>query len=221
MFKDKFDHNNPRSFNRRFREKRFAFFKSLIETLPRPIHILDIGGTEAYWKTMDFADEEDIYFTLCNLDKQEVTRKNFRFMQADATNLPMIPDKTFDIVFSNSVIEHLFTRENQAKMAKEIRRIGKYYFVQTPNIHFPLEAHWRFPFFQYMPVPLRVFMTRHFDLGRFPKARDKAFAQQRVDEIKLLSEKQMKKLFPDGQCYREKFLGMTKSVTMFKFSETA
>jgi hypothetical protein len=130
----------------------------------------------------------------------------------------MIRDKEFDIVFSNSVIEHLFTRENQAKMAKEIRRIGKNYFVQTPNLHFPLEAHWRFPFFQFLPFGVRVYLTQHFNLGRFPKVKDKELARKRVAEIRLLSKKQMKRLFPDGECYNEKFLYLTKSITMYKFS---
>lgn len=217
MFEAKFNHDDPRSFNRKFREKRFLFFKSLLETLPRPLTILDIGGTEKYWKWMNFADEEGVSFTLCNLDPEEVTKKNFTFMLADATHLPMIKDKAFDIVFSNSVIEHLFTRENQVKMANEIRRIGKNYFVQTPNLYFPLEAHWRFPFFQFLPFRTRVFLTQHFTLGRFPKAKDKESATKRVAEIKLLSPGQMKKLFPDGKCYKEKFFALTKSITMYKF----
>ncbi len=219
MFNEKFNHDNPKSLNLRFRKRRFLFFKSLINTLPRPIKILDIGGTEMYWRRMNFADEKDISITLCNLDNQPVSKKNFSFMQADATDLYMIKDKTFDVVFSNSVIEHLYTPENQQKMANEIRRVGKNYFVQTPNLYFPIEPHWRFPLFQFLPFNTRVYLTQHFNLGRFPKTENKQLAEERVSEIILLSENQMKQLFPDGKCYEEKYLHLVKSITMYKFGE--
>jgi ubiquinone/menaquinone biosynthesis C-methylase UbiE len=141
----------------------------------------------------------------------------FSSVKGDARNLSEYKDKEFDIVFSNSVIEHLFTKENQKKMADEIRRVGKNYYVQTPNFYFPIEPHWLFPCFQFLPYNMRVFLTRHFNLGNYPKSSTKEKAMQRVDEVKLLSEKEMKQLFPDGKVYREKFIGMTKSVTMYKF----
>lgn len=68
-------------------------------------------------------------------------------MKGDATNLSQYSDKSFDIVFSNSVIEHLYTKENQISMAKEVNRVGKNYFIQTPNYWFPIEPHWVFPSF--------------------------------------------------------------------------
>ncbi len=217
MLKEKFNHDNPQSFNQQFREKRFRFFKSLLQTLPRPIKILDIGGTETYWERMNFADEKGVTFTLCNLDPQKVNRPNFSFIPADATNLSMFKDKEFDIVYSNSVIEHLFTYENQIKMANEVRRIGKNYFVQTPNLYFPLEAHWLFPFFQFLPFKLRVYLTQHFNIGGYPKTNNRELAEKRVSEVRLLSEKEMKQLFPDGKCYREIFLSLVKSISMYKF----
>ena len=102
-------------------------------------------------------------------------------------------------------------------MANEIRRVGKNYFVQTPNLYFPLEPHWLFPFFQFLPFRLRVFMTQNFDIGGYPKTKDFAKAVNRVKEVKLLSENEMRHLFPDGKCYREKFFLLTKSIVMYKF----
>jgi hypothetical protein len=217
MLKEKFNHDNPDSFNQKFREKRFRIFREQIRTLKRPLTILDIGGTETYWELMNFAEERDITFTICNLDPQKVNRSNFSFIHADATNLAQFRDKQFDVVYSNSVIEHLFTYDNQQKMANEIRRVGKNYFVQTPNLYFPLEAHWLFPFFQFLPFRLRVYMTQHFNIGGYPKTGNRKAAEERVAEVRLLSEKDMKKLFPDGKCYKEKFMLMTKSICMYKF----
>ena len=66
----------------------------------------------------------------------------------DATDLSPFKDKSFDIVHSNSVIEHLYNFENQKKMASEIMRVGQKHIVQTPNKYFFLEPHLSyFPFF--------------------------------------------------------------------------
>ena len=201
-----------------FRERRFQFFLSLINTLPRPIRILDIGGTYFFWEKMNFTQMPDITFTLLNLYPQEVHGENFTSMIGDATQLSF-KDKEFDLVFSNSVIEHLFTKENQVKMANEIRRVGKNYFIQTPNLYFPIEPHWLFPFFQFLPIRVRVFLTQHFTIGGYRKTNDRAKAIERVNEVRLLSKKEIKELFPDGNCYEEKFFSLTKSFVMYKFSK--
>src|SRR5690606_19913239 len=209
-----------KSINQKFREKRFAFFKGLLQTLPqdKTIQILDIGGTESYWNRMKFVNNEHVHITLLNLYKVEVSYPNFTSVVGDACCLLEFRDGQFDIVFSNSVIEHLFTKENQKKMADEVRRVGKNYYVQTPNYYFPIEPHWLFPFFQFLPFRVKVEMTKSFNLGNYPKAPDEEMAVQRVNEVKLLTEKEMKELFPGGKVYLEKFLGLTKSITMYHFS---
>lgn len=201
-----------------FRERRFQFFLSQINKIPRPLKILDIGGTQFFWEKMNFTNEPDISFTLANLYPQDAPGRNFKCIVADATKLPF-DDNEFDIVFSNSVIEHLFTRENQRQMASEVRRVGKNYFVQTPNLYFPIEAHWLFPYFQFLPKQMRVVMTQHLDLGGYPKTNDRAAAVKRVEEVKLLSKRLMQQLFPDGECYEEKFYSFTKSIIMYRFPE--
>ena len=210
------------SINQKFRQKRFAFFISLMKQVKsdRPLQILDIGGTEIYWERMGYLENLEEHITLLNLDLTEVKNKNnFKSVIGDACNLSEYKDKQFDIVFSNSVIEHLFTKENQQKMADEVRRIGKNYYIQTPNYYFPIEPHWLFPCFQFLPFSTRVFLTKNFSLGHHPKAVTKEAAIKRVNEVKLLSAKEMKKMFPDGSLYREIFLGLTKSLTMYSFTK--
>ena len=209
------------SLNQRFREKRFKFFISLMERVKsdKVIQILDIGGTENYWERMKFTEKSNINITLLNLEKVETKKTTFISVKGDACNLSPYKDKQFDIVFSNSVIEHLFSFENQKKMADEVMRVGRNYYVQTPNYYFPLEPHWLFPFFQFLPYKFRIFLTSNFNLGHYKKSLTKEDAVKRVDEVKLLTEKQMKELFPTGVVYRERFLGLTKSITMYYFSE--
>jgi hypothetical protein len=210
---------NPKSINQKFREKRFAFFKTLMDKVDSttPLKILDIGGTEPYWERMKLTESDKFTVTLLNLKATPVKYKNFTSIKGDASDLSQFEDNHFDIVFSNSVIEHLFSKENQKKMADEVRRVGKCYYVQTPNYFFPLEPHWLFPFFHYLPFNVRVFLDKNFNLGHNKKSVTREKALARVSEVKLLTEKEMKTLFPEGQVYREYFLGLIKSVTMFHF----
>jgi hypothetical protein len=211
---------NEKSLNQKFREKRFKFFLDLLNKVKsgKTIRILDIGGLEVYWERMNFfAGNEDVHITLLNLKKVETKHPNVISVKGDATNLSEYKDKEFDIVFSNSVIEHLFSKDNHKKMADEAARVGKYYYVQTPNYYFPIEPHWLFPCFQFLPFGTRVFLTRNFNLGHFEKAKSKEAARELVREINLLTEKEMKNLFPDGKVYREMFMGMKKSITMYRF----
>jgi hypothetical protein len=216
-----FNPASENSINHRFRSKRFKFFLSLLEKVrsDKPIHILDIGGTEMYWERMKFVDATNVCVTLLNVEEVKTQKHNFISIKGDATDLSSFRDKEFEIVFSNSVIEHLFSVKNQIKMAREIMRVGKNYYVQTPNLYFPIEPHWLFPCFQFLPFKVRVFLTRNLDLGHYKKAVNEDEAIKRVNEVKLLTERKMRKVFPDGKVYREKFLGMVKSVTMYRFPE--
>ncbi len=204
-----------------FRAKRFKFFKTLLNQQLRPgikYKILDIGGTEEYWKNTGIEVGNNIEIVLLNLYKAEVSAPGFTSIKGDATNLEGIEDKSFDLVYSNSVIEHLFTLEQQEKMAKETIRVGKNYFIQTPNKYFPIEPHWVFPFFQFLPFGLKVFLTQHFNLGHIPKAKNKEAAISLVKEVRLLTKKEFINLFKDSQMYCEKFLFLNKSFSVYKIN---
>lgn len=116
------------SLNQKFRQKRFEFFIALLAKVAsnKTLHILDVGGsgTESYWESMNFTDNKHLKFTLLNLEKVLTHKNNFMSIKGDACDLSSFEDKQFDIVFSNSVIEYLFTFENQKKMASEIMRVG-------------------------------------------------------------------------------------------------
>lgn len=210
------DNTQKDSLSTRFRMKRFRFFLEQIRSLPRPLHILDIGGTQAYWEQMGLNDPE-IHITLLNLYQEPISNtQQFSSIIGDARNLSDFKDQSIDLVFSNSVIEHLFTQENQAAMASEISRVGRAYFIQTPNYYFPIEPHWVFPFFQFFPFSFRVWLTRHFSLGHIGRIPDLRKAQLQVEEVKLLTPKQFQQLFPNALLYEERIFGIVKSMVMYK-----
>lgn len=205
------DNSSNKSFAHSMRFRRFIYFKNLIDKLNKPISILDIGGTQMYWQNMGL-DDKDYKITLLNLSKENTTSTNFFSTVGDATDLSQYADKSFDVVFSNSVIEHLYTKENQKKMALETMRVGKYYFIQTPNYYFPLEPHFLFPGFQFLPKPIRAALIKKFKLGHITRKKTKEEARRIVDEISLLTISEMRELFPHSIIYKEKVAGLVKSV---------
>lgn len=215
--KDIFDSSDkPQSWGNKFRNKRFEFLKDKLESLPKPVKILDIGGLESFWANRGYGDNPNYQITILNLEAKPTTFTNFKSMGGDATNLVGINDNEFDVAFSNSVIEHLYTLKNQEAMANEIRRVGKYYFVQTPNKYFPIEPHYVLPFFDLLPAGLKYTILTKTKLSRL-KRWSHDDARQYVDEIRLISYREFKKLFPDSKMYEEIFFGMIKSFTAHNF----
>jgi len=195
------------------RRRRFQIFLSLIEDLPRPIRILDVGGTEQFWRSMEFpGDRDGVWLTLLNLEREPVDDPRFISLAGNACDLSAYSDQSYDIVFSNSVIEHVGGADDQRAMADEIRRVGRRYFVQTPNFFFPVEPHFMIPGFQFLPRSMRCFLLTRFSLGAYGKVEDKSHAKNLVDEIQLLTGRRFKNLFPDAKIHRERWMGMTKSL---------
>jgi len=120
-------------------------------------------------------------------------------------------DKSFDVVFSNSVIEHVGSYENQRRMADEVMRVGRRYFIQTPNRRFPLEPHFLVPWFQYLPGEVRAQLVHRFDVGWYRRIPDLEEARAEVNSIQLLSRRKFAALFPGAAIHVERFAGIPKS----------
>lgn len=215
--KDIFDSSDrPQSWGNRFRNKRFEFLREKLDALPKPVSILDIGGLESFWTNRGYGDDSDYRITILNLDARKTSFSNIRSMAGDGTDLNTIADKEFDVAFSNSVIEHLYTFENQERMAAEIRRVGRYHFVQTPNKYFPVEPHYVLPFFDFLPASVKYNVLTKTKLSRLKKWSHED-AKQYVDEIRLISYREFKRLFPESKMYKEMFMGLVKSFTAHNF----
>lgn len=218
MIKQLVDNTNPSSLATMFRRRRFGLFVELAEDaykrLGRPLRILDVGGTEIFWDMMGYSSPHLI--TLLNLTAQPTKGENFVSVVGDARDMPQFSDYEFDIVFSNSVIEHVGMFEDQSRMANEIRRLAPRYFVQTPSYFFPIEPHFLFPFFHWLPRQTRIWLVTRFSLGWYRKTAGVHEAATIVDGIRLLKRSEMQRLFPDAQIVAEKFLGLTKSYIALK-----
>lgn len=199
------------SLSNRMRMKRFAMFERLLAPLPRPVRILDVGGTVAFWEHRGWAERDDCEITLLNLKAEDSPHEHIRSTVGSATEMPEHADGAFDVVFSNSVIEHLFTLENQRKMASEVRRVGRGYWVQTPNYYFPIEPHFHVPGWQWMPQAARIALLRRFRCGWRGPCPDRAEAAELVREVRLMSRREMRECFPDAHLHAERFKGLTKS----------
>jgi hypothetical protein len=200
-----------------FRRKRFKLFHDLISRIEHtPITILDIGGWQAFWEVVGFSDTPH-KIILLNTHNVNIRHNNFVSIIGDARKLDTFTDNSFDVVFSNSVIEHLGTYQDQQRMANEVRRVGKKYFIQTPSFFFPIEPHFLFPFYHWLPSALRVSLIRKFSLGFISRAPSKEQAVQTLSEYRLLKKSEMKALFPDAIIHSEKLLGFTKSYMAIKY----
>jgi Methyltransferase domain len=201
------------SLSGRLRSRRFQLFERLVKDLPRPLRILDVGGTDDFWEQRGWADRDDVSITLVNLDAPEQRFENIVPTVGDATDLVDHADNSFDIAFSNSVIEHLFTIENQTKMAREIQRVATAYWVQTPNFWFPIEPHFLVPAWHWLPERTRVAILTRRDVGWAGRCPDPAYARRIVEEHRLMKRRELARLFPDARIVGERFGGFTKSWT--------
>ncbi|MGH7728891.1 MAG: class I SAM-dependent methyltransferase [Vulcanimicrobiaceae bacterium] len=210
LFERLADTRNPASFAAALRRRRHALFAGLLARVPRPLAILDVGGTAAFWRSAPL-DLEGVSIAILNLAHEETGDPRLTSLVGDARDLGRFGDGAVDVVYSNSVIEHVGAFADQRRMAEEIRRVGKRYFVQTPNMDFPIEPHFLFPGFQFMPLELRTFLHRRFRLGWFERQPDLVQARRDVAAIRLLREDEFRSFFPGATLYRERFLGLTKS----------
>ena len=200
-----------------FRRRRFA----MIEPLLRQIHqekgscaIIDVGGREEYWSpVLPLLAECNVQITVVNLEKtQPKPGRHFDFAYGDACNLSQYAGDAFDLVHSNSLIEHVGRWEDMKRCASEMRRLAKRYYVQTPYFWCPIEPHFRVPFFHWMPEQVRARIVKSFKVGYFNRAQTLDQAMQNVQSAVLLDKLQMIELFPDATVRFERVAGLPKSL---------
>ncbi|MFM7133751.1 MAG: class I SAM-dependent methyltransferase, partial [Planctomycetota bacterium] len=196
----------------RARNRRFAPFRTRLDAMSRPVSILDVGGTEDFWRSRGVLPSRELRIVLLNLAAKK-TSDGFESVAGDAADLRQYRDGEFDIAFSNSVIEHLFTEANQRAMAREVQRVARNHWIQTPNFWFPIEPHFLFPGWQWLPRAIRVATIRRTRVGQRGPGRTDAEAAAIVDEVRMLSVRDMRSFFPKSRMAPERFLGLVKSWT--------
>ncbi|MGE3369123.1 MAG: SAM-dependent methyltransferase [Rhizobiaceae bacterium] len=219
---------DPTSLEFRFRARRFEAVGGLIEAILTEkgwCEVLDLGGTETYWKVgAEFLERHraKIRITILNTEEQRIRdRRLFGFARESATATNLLGARRFDLVHSNSVIEHVGSLADMARFAENTRRLAPRYYVQTPNYWFAYEPHFRAPFFQYLPEAMRAALIMRYALGFFPRIDDRAEAESIIYHHRLLSTRQMRVLFPDAALRHEKFLGLNKSIVAIRSTPAA
>ncbi|MEK7780655.1 MAG: methyltransferase domain-containing protein [Verrucomicrobiota bacterium] len=192
-----------------FRERRLKLYQEVIHPTPQTT-ILDVGGSPWFWTGLQISGKITVLNPDEFSDQVKADYPTFQCVGGDGCNLSY-PPASFDVGFSNSAIEHVGTFERQKLFAAEIRRVGKTIWVQTPAREFPIEPHFMAPFIHYFPRWLQRKTVRYFTLLGLLNKPSPAQIEDLLNEIRLLSFREMQELFPDCEIYREKILGITKS----------
>jgi Methyltransferase domain len=189
----------------RFRRRRMKQFFALLAPALAD-RVVDIGGSVHTWGSESETHAPFSVTLVNNLQYEDLAGERFQSIEADATALPF-SDNAFDIAFSNSVIEHLGTWEKQQAFAREARRVAPKLWIQTPARSFPIEAHLLAPYIQYLPKSLQHRIVRWTPRGLL----NPGVVHGIVDEVRLLTYREVARLFPDCRILRERFFGLTKS----------
>ncbi len=216
MLKYLSNYNNKYSLSIYFRKRRFKLFYDLLKT-KTDCKILDIGG---FGNTLEIIDKDFCNknkITILNLENVEVSNMNIQFVLGDATESGLFSDKSFDVVYCNSVIEHVGDDEKRKVLSENIRKWGVRYFVQTPNYYFPYEPHFLIPFFHFFPVKLRAYLLNNFTLGSYRKESNLMSAIIKVSSVRLLNLEELRSFFPGAKIIKEKFFFLNKSFIAHNF----
>lgn len=176
------------------RQKMFDMFMAYFQPTPE-MSILDAGVTS------DDSFQESNYFEKLYPYPQRITcigtengshleqqYPGLKYLHARAGEKLPFADQAFDIVFSNAVIEHVGSRAAQAAFVAELCRVGKAFFITTPNRWFPIEHHTGLPFLHWLPAGLYRALLRNTRFGYW----------SRDEHLNILTGRVLSQLFPAG-----------------------
>ena len=195
-------------FSRRMRSQRMAMCTRVMG-LDRRRRMLDLGGQAGIWNHVEASQD----ITILNLsgvaDSFLKTHHQVRYVVGDACNVTEFTDGEFEVLFSNSVIEHVGPESRMEDFAREVKRLGQSYWVQTPSKWFPIEAHCGMPFWWFYPESLRQYFLKRWS-AKLP------IWTEMVEGTRVLTKKQLKRLFPEAQIHTERILGIPKSYIAYR-----
>jgi hypothetical protein len=199
----------PGSFGDRRRRKRARW---LVDQFPdlAEMSVIDLGGRVGTWAN---ALVRPKHVHIVNLeDEQDEVPDWAEVDHGDACELPpAILGRRYDLVYCNSVIEHVGGHQRRLRLADAIHTLSERHWVQTPYRYFPVEPHWVAPGMQFLPLRLRTTMAHRWPLGHTPPE-NRADALQSVLWVELLDRTQMRHYFPNSTLRAERFAGLTKSL---------
>lgn len=200
-------------FQKQMRKSRMALFVEKVQPV-KNMKILDLGGTSEIW---DFVDVP-LNITCLNLSINTkminyTTHHNIVFIEGDACNLSEFEYGDFDLVFSNSVIEHVGGKEKQTKFCDEVKRISDKYWIQTPHKNFPIEAHCGMLFWWYYPDWLKQYFINGWS-KKLPAWTNMVVTTTFIDKENL------RKMLPNSQILIENYLIFPKSIIAYSIKSS-
>lgn len=219
--------NLHKKFSSRARSWRAHLF--LKELKPKFIdRVLDLGSGNGSYFYQIIKPRKNVFISDINRNLLLQGKKLFGYNTIVLNVEKTLPfqDNYVDVLFCSSLIEHVtgdkskvitfesnhsfstYAYKHQKKLAKEIRRISKSYFVQTPHKYFPIESH------TWMPCIL-IFLPRKIQI-QIIIFLNKYWPKKTYPDWNLLTVSQMKDLFPDAEIHLERSFGFVKSIMAIK-----
>jgi hypothetical protein len=184
----------------------------LVETFPDldQMSVVDLGGDPSTWTRSPVRPK---HAHVINIEKLTPDVPDWIEVDyADACALPeRIASRRYDLVFSNSVLEHVGGHERRLRFAEAVHELAPAHWVQTPYRYFPIEPHWIAPGMQFLPVRARASMARRWPLAHV-RSTDVRNALDGVLWTELVDRTQMRYYFPDSTVRSERLMGITKSL---------
>jgi SAM-dependent methyltransferase len=140
----------------RNRERKWELFLQEFSLKP-DLKVLDVGFSDLEFSPVDNYLEKHYPYPQMITAISIYEPKEFparypqvKAMRYDGNTFPF-EDNSFDICWSNAVIEHVGGFEAQLRFTEEMTRVGKAVFFTTPNRYFPIEPHTRTVLLHYLP----------------------------------------------------------------------
>ena len=180
--------------------------------------VLDLGGTAFSWMR---GPVRPASVHIVNLEEQDGDLPPWiRAAVGDACDVPAAAKGHYDLVYSNSVIEHVGGHHQRQQFADTVHAMAAAHWVQAPYRYFPIEPHWLCPGFQFLPLPARAFLTRRWPLRPATPASWEAALRDALD-VELPSWSEMRLYFPWSQILAERAFGLPKSLIAVRDSASA
>jgi hypothetical protein len=202
--------------------RRARILMQFTQTLRRPLRIMDLGGTASMWQRWGLSESDEFRITLVNsdeIDKSQprpvVPTQYMDEVQENVLNLSSRDFQPYDLIFSNSLLEHLPSRDEQAQLAAAIAGSGRPYFIQVPNKYCIIDPHFPHPFaafFATLPRHVRARMLTLHRLGSSRRCQTYAEAMERMRYYNPLGRADMEALFPKAAIQVERMAGLPMSI---------